>query len=590
MPPSARIARVAPFTRTAPRQNDGYDYLAPDGPISVGMLVRIPFGERTLSGMIVALPKKSFVPAGKMKRIESAGAKIAGEKDIAFALGLARVFWEPAGLILKQLASVRKYFGAFPLDDAPRRNAGKTHSFRAEYIQDGDLDRLLSESISVPALFLVPEKVYFREMEKRCRALKVPLRVFSQTGKAAEKKAFCEALAARSPGAYVSTHAGIFLPGSLFGRIAVVEASLPSHRQWDMHPRYDARPAAAMLAKTWGLPLAIHSSLPHLAAPISSKDKPPAAIAVSYHDAQSGAPLADDEAAGIIKTIRAGGRALVFNTIRGGASRITCTRCGFLAECPRCGARLAVKGRHFSCPDCGYLGPSFAFCPQCKSPDIGARRIGNEALSEFLASKTLAKTFVFDGSLKRSSGAAAGDAGIIVASERIFSEEDRFAGAFDRIVIASADEMLDAPDRDGAEGLIRIAARLEKMLRKGGALSFSCARRYGAVKRIFGAGLSPAGFIESERELAQKYLHPPFASWIILEKQFKSQKAARTSLQKQITLIKKDGQASAVSGLVLPRKNFFLVRILVRIGAGAESAIRAPSGWTIDPEVPVGRL
>jgi primosomal protein N' (replication factor Y) (superfamily II helicase) len=59
------IARVEPLTTTR-RLSGPFDYLLPDAPVTVGSVVRIPFGRQALDGVVVGLADASDVPAEKL--------------------------------------------------------------------------------------------------------------------------------------------------------------------------------------------------------------------------------------------------------------------------------------------------------------------------------------------------------------------------------------------------------------------------------------------------------------------------------------------------------------------------------------------
>src|SRR5690606_17992230 len=97
------------------------------------------------------------------------------------------------------------------------------------------------------------------------------------------------------------------------------------------------------------------------------------------------APLID----AIGETLANGNQALVFLNRRGYSPLIVCHDCGWLAECPRCSARLTVHLRHrrLLCHHCEFQQPLPDRCPDCVSHNLtfvgqGTER-GEAVLGEF---------------------------------------------------------------------------------------------------------------------------------------------------------------------------------------------------------------
>jgi len=84
-----------------------------------------------------------------------------------------------------------------------------------------------------------------------------------------------------------------------------------------------------------------------------------------------------------------GEQSLVFINRRGYAPVLTCTACGWAAECTRCTARLVVHSadRRLRCHHCGLEEAIPRACPQCGNVDLHAQGRGTQRVEETLANR-----------------------------------------------------------------------------------------------------------------------------------------------------------------------------------------------------------
>jgi primosomal protein N' (replication factor Y) len=85
-----RIARVEPLT-TARALRGPFDYLAPEG-VGVGSLLRMPFGRREVTGVVVGLADHSDVPAEKLVRPRSVVPYSLPQEAVGLAYWMAQEY------------------------------------------------------------------------------------------------------------------------------------------------------------------------------------------------------------------------------------------------------------------------------------------------------------------------------------------------------------------------------------------------------------------------------------------------------------------------------------------------------------------
>jgi len=87
------------------------------------------------------------------------------------------------------------------------------------------------------------------------------------------------------------------------------------------------------------------------------------------------------------QTLAAGQQVLVFLNRRGFAPSLLCHDCGWIAQCPRCDARMTLHQRHneLRCHHCGHTERPPHSCPDCNKLDLRPVGAGTERAEERLA-------------------------------------------------------------------------------------------------------------------------------------------------------------------------------------------------------------
>lgn len=600
------IWEVVPFVPLAPHGQQTFSYAASDteNAVAPGVMVRVPFGSRNVRGLVV---RPGCVPRGaRLKPITSAvsSTPLFTAAELGTLRDLAALSLESFALLVKSASLVREPLirgrvGDGGRTETPTGEKGRSRGFRVDVVWE-NIAAALPDAVKAPVLVLTPETVVAHEALDILRRRKVPSAFFAQSLRTSERRNVLHRLRRGEPLAVVATHAGIFLPFPRLTRIIVLEAALASHRQWDLHPRYDARIAARLLAEHHGVPLAVQSSLPSLdlALLAGKRDSP---LLVRPWQVLPRAPadplLSLEIIATVRETVARGGTVLCFHDLVGGERVFTCDSCGTVLRCPACGGMLEREGRTLRCRSCGDpQGPVPHFCPRCRSPHVGARRVGTARIVDDLQA-ALPGTHIIRVDRETLPRTRAGETPPLLGRSVIVGTERAFAAIgtryFDRIVVISADRLLEEPRYDAAEQWVTLLARLS--------LRQAAESRVPLVVQTTHAGLAVVRALRegtilrwAEEELADRahLSYPPCAALLALARRFRTRAhAARAAARLRERLPESAGLLRVgfrVAGTAQqPRAEVLLRGSLPALRAVAR---RLPGGWRTDPHLPLSLL
>jgi len=209
-------------------------------------------------------------------------------------------------------------------------------------------------------------------------------------------------LAARSgeAGIIIGTRSALFTPLANPGVIIIDEEHDASFKQQKGF-RYHARDLAVLRARRLGIPVILGSATPSLESlanvdqgryqqlilsrRISNATPPP----VRTIDLR-GQPIESGLSQSLLKIVsehlERDEQVLLFLNRRGFAPTLCCHDCGWLANCPRCDAKLTLHAasQRLRCHHCGTEQPLPANCPECSSTELRALGQGTERIDEAL--------------------------------------------------------------------------------------------------------------------------------------------------------------------------------------------------------------
>lgn len=201
----------------------------------------------------------------------------------------------------------------------------------------------------------------------------------------------------------IGTRSSIFLPFTNLGLVIVDEEHDASFKQQEGF-RYSARDMAVLRAKLSNCPIVLGSATPafetifnaqtgkyrHLTLSTRAIDAQLPTIThldIRHNKLEGG--LSAQLIARIEAHLKQDGQVLLFINRRGFAPTYLCYSCNWMAECPRCDARLTYHQRKklLICHHCSYESGIPKSCPQCQSEDLHSVGQGTEQIEETLAKR-----------------------------------------------------------------------------------------------------------------------------------------------------------------------------------------------------------
>ncbi len=527
---------------------------SPDISLAPGTLVRVPFGHREATGLVWGRSRHRVHRLKSLEKVLSK-APLFSTQELRMLERLAYASLEPLSLLAHAATRVReplKHFSSQQTAPDPGtglspRSGHHHQSFQPDVLWN-HLSSLLPSSADGQVLILVPETALAPDVLSELEQRSIPAVFFAQTLPLRTRRRVAERLASGEPLTVVSTHAGVFLPFPTLSRIVVAEASLPSHRQWDLHPRYDARVIALLLARSRGIPLTLQTSLPSLDLHLLSQRKnaapfrtPNPSLRIRLLPRSPSEPiLSRDVMTSLREILTSGGSAFLFHDVVGTERLFGCGTCGFTLRCELCGGMTERAGSRSSCRTCGTGGGQIpAFCPICRSPHIGPRRTGTAALGFQLRREfpdasilradreTLPRTR--HGFARRISSTGGS---IMLGSERAFAVLS--GRTFDRAIIASADRMLEDARFDASERFAVLVYRLAWYVKPTADILLQTAYPHLPVVRALTESTMEK-WITEELADREQLRYPPHTGLLHLTQAFPTATAAKRAAEKLVT-------------------------------------------------------
>jgi len=424
---------IAPIVPVPLGKRQVFSYLSGTD-IPRGSLVSIPFGPRTIRGIVLscAAVRSPDMPSGRFKHVKSVlRDSFLTDEQISLAESVSRECLTPFGRTLKHF-----------LPDIVRERSGKKKAdpekktaFHASP-DEQEASRILAESSDGRPFFLetdIPEALRLVATTKRLsgtgsqmlvlvpETLAVPFverffvghfgseRTVSIHGALAKGSLFSSWERIRSGKAdiVIGTRQALFSPFPKLGLVAILEeAETVGYKQWDMSPRYDARRVATSLAALHGATLLFSGSVAGIDIGLSERlgeirvlrigdeSRPPSG-SVSMVDMRrerwkKNRSIFSEELRERIAENTRNGRKTVLIASRGGLDSFSvCSVCKEIPRCPKCDRALrTVRDGGFRCPSCSYRTESFPRCPKCgslewKNIGSGTEKIAREAERSF---------------------------------------------------------------------------------------------------------------------------------------------------------------------------------------------------------------
>lgn len=420
-----QIAIPTPLRKT-------FDYLAqPDCLYQLGQRISVPFGKRTVIGVIIGLSEKSALPNNKLKCVGEVidEAPLLDEKLLALYHWASDYYHYPIGDVIlgtlpkKIRDGQNKKNDDFIFDDsekcqpdfsltAEQENAiniiSKTTVFQpfllAGVTGSGKTEVYLRVIESVlkknqQALVLVPEIALTPQTVSRFQArFSVPiLLLHSGLTDVQRYRAWMQA-AQPKPCIVIGTRSAVFAPLSQLGVIVIDEEHDLSFKQQSGF-RYSARDVAVVRAKLSSVPIILGSATPSLESLKNVNQKKYSLFELTRRANDAHMPtiilhnickekLQNGLSQKLIETMQqhltAGNQIILFLNRRGYAPVLICHQCGFTVPCLHCDARMTLhkNPKQLLCHHCGHHTVVPRVCPSCQQSELMDFGMGTEQLEE----------------------------------------------------------------------------------------------------------------------------------------------------------------------------------------------------------------
>ncbi|HHM04293.1 MAG TPA: primosomal protein N' [Gammaproteobacteria bacterium] len=199
----------------------------------------------------------------------------------------------------------------------------------------------------------------------------------------------------------IGTRSAVFLPLARAGLIILDEEHDPSFKQQDGF-RYHARDVAVWRAHQLGIPVVLGSATPaletlhnaalgryrHLRLPHRAGNaRPPRLRLADMRGLNPDSVLSPTLLKAMDEHLSSGNQVLLFLNRRGYAPVLLCPRCGWLAQCHHCDARMIYhhSEQRLRCHHCGAGQRAPRHCPKCAGEKLKLLGHGTERVESALA-------------------------------------------------------------------------------------------------------------------------------------------------------------------------------------------------------------
>lgn len=354
--------------------------------VPLGSLVEIPFGRRTLKGIVFAshpLPGRAPLWLKPITRVIFPAWLTDAQRHIAefvseqYFSSLGNTLKHFVFPLPKHLPEGRPAKAPKTRRTQPSRGAKELH---IELSLDSELIRFLEAKVrsrlkQQGTLFLlVPDLLLAHSLERRLHAIAKD-QLVTITSRLTPKKLLdaWEALKNGQGRIVIGTRQALFAPLSDLRDIIVLfpEERL-SYKQWDMTPRYEALPVAQAWAKRSGARLTWLTTSPGLTSIKRLKSKEerliqkPTIIDRRLDGKGARAKVFAKTLGTALGALPPQAKVLLLAKERGVAGVLACQNCRAIARCPECQHVLGetISGS-FRCLTCGYASSLFPACRSC---------------------------------------------------------------------------------------------------------------------------------------------------------------------------------------------------------------------------------
>jgi primosomal protein N' (replication factor Y) (superfamily II helicase) len=643
------VAVAAPLHKT-------FDYFLPThlseasaAGLRPGMRVRVPFGRRSVVGVVLQPPRFEAAPPRAYRPV----TEILDQKPLLPAELLTLLRWcagyyqHPVGEViaaalpgpLRRAQALRPVRRAPPAEasELPPALTGEQSAALQAARAAQDFDVLLLQGVTGSgkteiylqriadvlasgrqALLLAPEIGLTPQLLQRlCARFGAGVAAYhSGLSEAARARLWLQARDGEVQ-VVVGTRSAVLLPFRQLGLIVVDEEHDTSYKQQEGF-RYSARDVAILRAQKARIPVILGSATPSLEslhnaasgryrlARLQARVRAAAPPQVRLLDVRA-QPLAHGLSKPLLDAVEqhvdSGGQALLFINRRGFAPLLLCHDCGWIAPCPDCDARLTVHRARglLICHHCGAQQPLTRSCPSCDSRQLVPVGQGTERIEEALRNRFPARRVErFDSDRLRKAGELArlladirsGAIHILVGTQVLAKGHD-FDG-LSLVGIVSADQALYGSDFRAIERMgqlvTQVAGRAGRSGRAGEVLLQTHEPLHPLLQTLVREGYDAlCAALLAER---QAFGLPPFAQLALLRAEARQPAAALGFLNHARAALGAPGSlrvSEPIPALMERRAGYHRAQLLIQCDSRAALQRRLAAWAPLLDELPAAR-
>ena len=380
---------------------------------------------------------------------------------------------------------------------------------------------------------------------------------------------------------YVGPRSALFLPIHTIGLIVIDEAHDAAYKQ-GQSPRYQTLHVAAALAGIHNAKLILSSATPNISdyeqaqtrgfaqarlTQLAAGDlrSTVSLVDITNRDLFIKNPYISDELLhALAQTLEKGLQSIVFLNRRGSARLVQCSQCGWQAVCPNCGIPLTYHHdvHTLRCHTCNFRQTAPSSCPDCNSVDIQFKSVGTKSIVDILAAefpKARIMRFDTDNSAseqlhKHVAAIKAGDVDILVGTQLITKGID--LPNLGLVGVINADTGLNLPDYRAEEltfqQLHQVVGRIDRGHKEGLAIIQTRVPEHPVMQAVLSRDWE--SFASYELHKRKMYKYPPYSYLALFQITKKTSALAEKEAQKAVDLLSQSGLKLQLLG---PSPSFF---------------------------------
>ncbi len=528
-----------------------FDYFIDEnfaGSISVGKRVSVQFGSHRMVGYVVGLKAKTSV--SKLKPILSIldNAPVLSYISLKLTKKISQYYGASWGEVIETslpfgLRKIKKFslppvseesIGSFVTED---KHQDKKRRKEGLLIQDIDgnshwqvtfpcIVDALKDNCSV--IFMVPEANMVKEIharlleyiEKSCLQ-QVSIIVFDKN-LSAQQELDAWAKAYSTVCIVIGTRSTVFVPALNLGLIVVYDEDNFAYKQ-EQPPHYHCRYVAYLRSKLEKTGLLFISTVPSLEVlDIVKKAKFKKKIFMSQRkvttkiiDMTNYKPsivsmLSFPAQNYVSSVLEKGGNVLLFMNRRGFSTQTSCSKCGYIMKCPRCGVSLIYLSSQqiMLCPHCSFRTPLPKLCPECHGHYLHSFGRGIEKLAKELSRIYSSANVIC---IDRDTVNFNKDASLVIATQAILRLREK--KRFKLIVMINFDDELNRFDFRSSYRVFALMMHLRQMAEETFIVQTKMKGHY--CIRAF-RDMKLQTFYREEKRLRKELCFPPFGALVLV--------------------------------------------------------------------------